>query len=123
MGPGTTPQGSGKLIGQIDLRNPHRIYQQGDSYAVVGESPNGQRYERRVSGEATRYLADRLRSRWVTAGQAAEVLEPVAARFALAYTYGHQLTYSAQDVLLVLVALGLASVEKEGRSFVYHIQA
>jgi len=46
----------------------------------------------------------------------------MAARFGLAYTYGDQVRYSAQAVLLVLVASGQASVEKEGRSYVYHIK-
>ena len=43
----------------------------------------------------------------------------MAARFGLTYTYGNQVKYSAQSVLL---ALGRASVEKDGRSFVYHIK-
>jgi hypothetical protein len=46
----------------------------------------------------------------------------MAARFGLSYTYGDQVRYSAQNVLLVLVALGRASVDKDGRSYVYYVK-
>ena len=111
------------LLDRIHLRNPYEVYRQGDSYRVIGYSPNGQDYRHRVVGEAVRYLGERLRRRSVTAAQAAEILEPVATRFGLHYTYGDRLRYSAQDVLLILVALGEARVEKEGRSYVYHVWA
>jgi hypothetical protein len=45
-----------------------------------------------------------------------------AARFGLTYAYGDKVRYSTQAVLLVLVALGRASVEKDGRSYVYQIK-
>jgi hypothetical protein len=48
-------------------------------------------------------------------------LRPVAARFGLAYTYGDKVRYSAQAVLLVLVASGRASVKKVGRAYEYRI--
>lgn len=60
--------------------------------------------------------------RRVTAEQASEVLELVAERLKLPYTYGGKLRYSAQHVLLVLVALGYARVNKEGRSYVYSVR-
>jgi hypothetical protein len=40
----------------------------------------------------------------------------VAAKFGLPYTYGDRLRFSGQYVLLVAVALGQATVVKEGRS-------
>ena len=110
------------LLDRVHLRNPYEVYQRGDSYRVVGHSPNGQDHRHRITGEASRYLADKLRRRSVTASDAAEVLRPVAARFGLAYTYGDKVRYSAQAVLLVLVASGRASVEKVGRSYEYHVK-
>ncbi|MCD6053570.1 MAG: hypothetical protein K0Q96_762 [Rubrobacteraceae bacterium] len=111
-----------RRLDRIHLRNPYEVYQRGDSYRVVGYSPSGQDHTHRVVGEAVRYLSDKLRRRSVTASEAAEIIRPMAARFGLTYTYGNQVKYSAQSVLLVLVALGRASVEKDGRSFVYHIK-
>ena len=110
------------LLDRIHLRNPYEVYQRSDSYRVVGYSPSGQDHTNRVTGEAVRYLGDRLRRQSVTASQAADVLRPMAARFGLTYTYGDRVRYSAQAVLLVLVALRRASVDKDGRSYVYHIK-
>jgi hypothetical protein len=111
-----------RKLDRIHLRNPYEVYQRGDSYRVVGYSPSGQDHRHRITGEAASYLADKLRRRSVTASDAAEILRPVAARFGLAYTYGDKVRYSAQAVLLVLVASGRASVEKEGRSYIYHVK-
>lgn len=110
------------LLDRIHLRNPYEVYQRGDSYRVVGHSPSGQDHRHRVTGESVRYLGDKLRRRSVTAAQVAEVLRPAAARFGLVYTYGDKVRYSAQAVLLVLVALGRARVDKDGRSYVYRIE-
>lgn len=50
-----------------------------------------------------------------------EVLEPVATRLALPYTYGYKLHFYAQDALVVLVALKQARLSKEGRRYLYHL--
>jgi hypothetical protein len=118
----TSSNAEWESLDRIHLRNPYEVYQRGDSYRVVGFSPSGQDHTHRVTGEAVQFLGDTLRRRSVTASQAAEVIKPKAARFGLTYTYGDKVRYSAQAVLLVLVALGRASVEKDGRSYVYHIK-
>ena len=111
-----------KLLGQVDLRNLYRVYEEGDSYIVTGENARGQRYECTVPLEAVTYLRDRLGGRRVTAEQAGNALEPVAERFKLPYTYGDKLRFSGQYVLIAAVALGQASVTKEGRSYVYSVR-
>jgi hypothetical protein len=50
------------------------------------------------------------------------VITPVAERFKLPYTYGNRLKYSGPYMLLAAVALGRATVTKEGRSYVYSIK-
>jgi hypothetical protein len=45
-----------------------------------------------------------------------------AERFNMPYTYGNRLRYSGQYVLLAAVAVGRATVTKEGRSYVYSIK-
>lgn len=68
------------------------------------------------------YLQNRLRGQRVDAAGAARVLGPKAESLKLPYTYGDKLRYSAQHVLLVLVALGEATVVKEGRTYIYSVR-
>lgn len=110
------------LVGQVNLRNTYRVYTNGSAYFVVGENPRGQSYESKISRDAVTYLKDRLRGRRVDAEQAAKILAPKAEGFKLPYTYGDKLRYSAQHVLIVLVALGDATVVKEGRSYMYSVK-
>lgn len=111
-----------KHLKQINLRNDYTVYEDGGSYLVAGENRRGQRYECRVRREAVAYLRDRVKGRRVTAEQAGNLLEPVAERFKLPYTYGDKLRYSGQYVLIAAVALGHATVAKEGRSYVYSVR-
>lgn len=108
-----------ELVGQVNLRNTYSVYKNGSVYSVVGENRRGQSYESKISRDAVAYLKDRLRGRRVDAEQAAKILAPKAESFKLPYTYGDKLRYSAQHVLVVLVALGEATVIKEGRSYMY----
>lgn len=114
-----------KLLGQVDLRNVYRVYEDGRFYLVTSvnpRKPGSQRHECRVHPEAVSYLRNRMAGRHVTAEQAGDALEPVAERFKLPYTYGDKLRYSGQYVLIAAVALGQATVTKEGRSYVYSIK-
>lgn len=111
-----------KLLGQISLRNDYEVYEDGNAYVVTGENRRGQRYECRVLPEAVSYLCRRLQGQRVTAEQAGKAVEPVAERFKLPYTYGDKLRYSGQYVLVAAVALGRATVVKEGRSYVYSVR-
>lgn len=111
-----------ELVGRVDLRNVYTVFKERGGYLVVGENRRGQRYECQVLPEAVSYLCDRTRGRRVSAEQAGTVLKPVAERFGLPYTYGDKLRYSGQHVLIAAVALGQATVAKEGRSYLYSIK-
>jgi hypothetical protein len=111
-----------KLLGTVELRNSYAVYEEGGAYTVVGENPRGQRYECRVLPEAVSYLCRRLKGQRVTAEQAGKTIEPVAERFELPYTYGDKLRYSGQYVLIAAVALGQASVVKDGRAYMYSVK-
>ena len=111
-----------KLLGQVNLRNDYTVYEDSGTYLVAGENRRGQRYECRVRREAVSYLRDRMKGRRITAEQAGDLLEPVAERFKLPYTYGDKLRYSGQYVLIAAVALGHATVAKEGRAYVYSVR-
>ena len=105
-----------KLLGRVDLRNSYAVYEEGGAYTVTSEGSRGQRYECRVVPEAVDYLCDRAAGGRITSARAGAILEPVAERFSLPYTYGDRLRFSGQYVLLAAVALGRATVVKEGRS-------
>ena len=111
-----------RTIGRVTLRNEYRVDEDGDSYLVEGENLRGQRYECEVRPEAVSYLRDKMAGRRVTAEQAGTALKPVAERFKLPYTYGDRMRYSGQYVLVAAVALGHATVAKEGRTFVYSVK-
>ena len=110
------------LLGKVNLRNDYTVYEDGGSYRVAGENRRGQRYESKISQEAVSYLQDRLRGQRVDAAGAARILAPKAESFNLPYTYGEKLRYSAQHVLIILVARGEATVVKEGRSYMYSVR-
>jgi hypothetical protein len=111
-----------RLLKHVNLRNDYTVYEDGGSYLVAGENRRGQRYECRVLPGAISYICSRLAGQRVTAEQAGRVIEPVAQRFKLPYTYGDKLRFSAQYVLVAAVALGHATVTKEGRSYIYSIK-
>jgi hypothetical protein len=111
-----------KLLGEVELPRTYAVYEEGGAYTVTSEGPRGQLYECRVPPEAISYLRRRLEGQRVTAEQAGKTIEPVAERFELPYTYGDKLRYSGQYVLVAAVALGQASVIKEGRSYVYSMR-
>lgn len=110
-----------KVLKKISLRNDYTVYEDKGAYIVAGENRRGQRYECKVPREAIAYLCDRTRGQSITSERAGDIIEPVAERFKLPYTYGDRLRYSGQYVLLAAVALGRATVAKEGRSYIYSV--
>lgn len=111
-----------ELINRVSLRNTYSVFKEKSTYSVVSENRRGQSYESKISSEAVSYLKDRLHGQRVTTDQAARMLAPKAESLKLPYMYGDKLRYSAQYVLVVLVALRDASVVKEGRSYVYTVK-
>lgn len=109
-----------KFIGQVELRNSHRVYYLEDSYRVEQINPK-KTYSYDIPDKAVEYLYNKLKGRKVTPKDASTVFNPVAKNFNLPFTYGHQLDFYAQEVLVVLVALGQASLSKEGRAYFYII--
>lgn len=75
----------------------------------------------RIPAPAVEYLQAALEGRLVGVEEAASALELVAKQLNLSYTYGYKLNFYAQQVLLVLVALGKANVSKEGRGYQYRV--
>jgi hypothetical protein len=112
-----------KFIGQVELRNSRRVYYQEDSYRVEQINPNREQvtYSYDIPDKAVEYLYNKLKACKVTPKDAATVLQPVAKNLNLPYNSDHKLDYYAQEALVVLVALGKASLTKEGRAYFYTI--
>lgn len=110
-----------EFVGKVELRNTYRVYSENGGYLVSGQNRRGQSFETEISPEAVSFLRERLAGKRVNAEDAGRTLAPKAERFKLPYTYGDKLRYSGQHVLTVLVALDQATVEKDGRSYMYRI--
>ncbi len=112
-----------KFIGQVELRNHRRVYYQEDSYRVEQINPNREQvtYSYDIPDKAVEYLYNQLKGCKVTPEDASTILKPVAKSLNLPFNYGHKLDYYAQEALVVLVALGKASLSKEGRGYFYTI--
>ncbi len=111
-----------KMLGQVNLRNHYRVYEEGGAYVVTSENTKGQLYECEVRPEAVSYLHGKMMGRRITAEQAGRILEPVAERFIkLSHANGDKRRHSGQYVLVAAVVLGQVMVSKEGRSYVYSV--
>lgn len=109
-------------IATIQLRNEHRVYKRADgNYFVESEDRHGAHHGQDVSSDVVDWLALNLAGAITNSERAADLLE-WSADLDLPYTYGHKLRYFAQDVLLVLVATGRATMAQEGRGFTYRIR-
>jgi len=112
-----------KFIGQVELRNSRRVYYLEDFYRVEQVNPNREQvnYSYDIPDKVVEYLYNQLKGRKVTKKDAFTVLNPVAKQLNLPFTNGYKLDYYAQEALVVLVALGKASLSKEGRAYFYTI--
>lgn len=109
-----------EFIGKVELRNSRRVYYQDNSYRVEQINPK-KTYSCDISDKAVEYLYNKLKGRKVTPKDASTVLAPVAKNLNFPYTDDWQLDFYAQEVLVVLVALGQAILAKEGRAYFYTI--
>lgn len=113
-----------EFIGKVELRNHHLVYYQEDSYRVEKVNPKKKEQETHyydIPDKVVEYLYNEFKGRKVTTKDASTVLQPVANKLNLPYSYGDQLGYYAQEVLAVIVVLGKASLSQEGRAFFYTI--
>lgn len=110
-----------EMLGRVELRNERTVYKEGSRYLVEQIDGRGQLHTDIVTQDAVDYLYSALSGLEVTSEAAAESLELVASQLKLPYSYGRKLQFYAQSVLMVLIILGDASVEKVGRQYHYTI--
>ncbi len=110
-----------ELLGEITLRNKHRIYGDGQGFRVVSCKEYGIEHVQVIPSQNIDRLMELSHGRTVTAPQAASLFGACCGDLDLPYTYGYKLQYYVQEMLLVLVATGKATMSKKGRRYVYHI--
>lgn len=107
-------------IGEVELRNTYRVYRDGRRYIV--EADNGRQ---QFVYHVPRRTVDRFYA--MINGQTVTVNDLLAREQLLrhrgleleSYSGGYKLRYELQNLLVILVALGHATLEKHGREFVY----
>lgn len=110
-----------ELLDIIVLRNRHRIYRKDGGFWVVQEGRHGEEYAHPIPAQVVRFVEEQLKGLRVTAADTADFLAQHAERLGLPFTHGHKLYYYAIDVLLVLVALHRAVMEKVSNGYYYTI--
>lgn len=93
-----------RLIGEVLLRDRHRVYRDGEDFQV--DTINDKRpsiiYNATIRGIAVEFLYSKAKGQQITVKEATTILSEVARKFQLPYTYGSKLYYYAERVLLVL---------------------
>jgi hypothetical protein len=110
------------LVGTVELRNSHWVYRKGTDFRVVQKDRHGEEHAELIPRDVVDFIAGRTRGGEIDVDKAAQLLDSAAGDLRLPYTYGYKLHYYAQDVLIVLVAVGAASVRKVGRAYLYAIR-
>jgi hypothetical protein len=110
-----------ELLQEIKLRNKHLVYTDGHDFRVVSVKEQGVEHTRVIPSENIERLAELSHGKTLTPPQATMLFGAYCSDLDLPYTFGHQLKYYVQDMLLVLVATERAKMSKEGRGYVYHV--
>lgn len=108
-------RGAAERIGDVKLaRRTYEVYRRGNEFVVRSSGSRGQAFEETVARETVEWSRDHLRGKRVHADDAESLLERNRARLALPYDGGHKLHYYAQDILVILTALGEARLDRDG---------
>lgn len=110
-----------ELIDEITLHNKHSVYRDGNNFRVVTQKKEGVEYTKILPSENVKRLLQLCQGKTITKDQATILFNSNCDNLDLPYSYGHKLKYYVQDMLLVLVAMGKATVNKKGRAYLYHV--
>lgn len=110
-----------ELLKEIKLRNKHVVYGDGQDFRVVSSKERGIEHAQSIPSQNVERLAQLARGMIVTVPQAVSLFSAYCSDLDLPYTHGYKFQYHVQEMLLVLVATGRATMSKKGRGYVYHI--
>lgn len=108
-------------IGRVVLRNEYIVTESEGGWTVTSCDGKGRRFSQTVPLRIVSQAEATLRGEEWTVDRATDRLRSVAERDDWPFTYGHKLRYFVQTILVVLVALGRADPERNGRAFHYMV--
>ena len=111
------------FLGEVTLqRRTYRVYDTANGYTCESTNKQGDGKVHELPVEVIEHAASVLAGTQWAVKDAELALQAAATRDRWKYTYGHQYHYMVQDVLVVMVATGRATVEKDGKKFVYDVR-
>ncbi|MGI9862669.1 hypothetical protein SDD30_14920 [Moorella naiadis] len=116
----------GRCLGSVTLRNNYEVYEAANipSTFILRQYSKSQVFEELVSGKNVEMMYKLLKGRIVTIDEVMMEIEQNPVPGLSFYSYQEwKRRYEIQDILIVLCVLGLASVEKQGRGFIYWVRA
>ena len=109
-------------LGTCALRNVRHVYETRKGYKVVQVDSRGNEHASLIPAAAVERLFRVCKGETVTAEEAAYRMEPYARSLSLNYHYGWKLRMLVQDIFMVLVVTGRATVTKNGNLFLYRVK-
>ncbi|ADI00874.1 hypothetical protein [Syntrophothermus lipocalidus] len=112
-----------EFLGRLTLRNEYEVFASATnpSQYIVRQRSKSQVFEDRVLKENVRVLHQYLKGKMVTVNGVLDEIDRGAIPGLKLYCYGYKRRFEVQNILIVLCSLGLATVEKQGRGFIYRV--
>ena len=109
------------FLQEITLRNKHIVYRDKDNFRVAQIKESGEEHAHSILSENIERLMQLCHGKTMTVQQANALFGANCSDLDLPYTYGYKLRYYVQDMLLILVATGKATMSKKGKAYIYHV--
>jgi len=110
-----------KYIASVTIRNMRRVYSDGTTFIVAHIDSRGVEHTYGLPSPAVDRLYALTQGETLTKDEAADRLEPFADQLHLTYQYGWKLSFLVLEMLVVLVALGKATIAKRGNSYYFAV--
>jgi len=115
----------GGLLGTVTLRNKREVYDcaEGSDWYVIVEHSSARPYPHRVLRKNVSAMHEALKGRTVTVNDVLDDFERGRIPGLRLNSYREwKRGFEVQNVLIVLCVLGLASLDKKGRAFIYTVK-
>lgn len=112
-----------EFIGKVKLRNQHCIYRDAECFFVEQTMANGTKRPEVTFIPSCNidHLYEFFHGKKITPQIAANYISSLAQQWGWPYTYGYKLSFYIQEILVVLVATGRATVLPNGKGFEYQV--
>lgn len=107
-----------ELVGTVTLRNERRVFRSGDCLVIEQVDRNGTKHSNEFEEALVGDLVRELPGGEFGVDEAVPTLLRVGGG-RVPFTHGYKLRFFTQDVLVAGVVLGLLTLRKEGRRFLY----